>query len=342
MIEIHEIPKKVWNNDLHLFYHSVFISCDWLDIVSSKIHKPIFFDFFEDTIKVGKWAGLAIDKGALKGQELYFYGGIGLKNTNQLQYNHCAKALLNFAEKEGYSRITISSYDNKHSLKITGDSFYTTERMEYVIPIKNGYKQLKFGSQFKRNIKKAIKHNPSISSGNNTYFLNNLNHLINSTHTKREEKYGKVYNHFYLVNFNDNTLKRTLKLDSFKFHATTLNKKSNCSELSFTSGKYSYMVLKGTNDFGYQNGMPSYLSNELIKMFEEKGIEYYNLGGRPSSKDGDGLTKFKLSSGAQEIISYGATTNYLNWPLKTLNPILNLGRRLPKNNRIVLFLKKMM
>jgi len=68
-----------------------------------------------------------------------------------------------------------------------------------------------------------------------------------------------------------------------------------------------------------------------IKKCKELGFESYNLGGVPDNAAKSGLIFFKTSLGAKKFSCTGGSTNYLNFPYKCLNPLLNMGRRIPES-----------
>lgn len=342
MITIQSVESRDWEHDLELYFHSVFMSCTWLDTVKTNNHTPIFFDLFEGELKVGKISGLLINNRYLKGQELYFYSGPALKTLTESTYIQCYDSIYLYAKQNKINRVVIGSYDNKHSLKCSSNNYYLSERVEYIIPIKEGRDNIKFGSRFKRNVKTAKKQQPNIVCGNNTHFLNSLNKLIEDTHAERKKKFATDYDHFYLKNLNYNSLGKITNSKNAQFFASEINEDINCSELILESGTSRYMLLKGCNSTGYKYGMSSFLCNELINRFEKDNVAHYNLGGRPPTRDGDGLAAFKISSGAQEVKCYGGSTNYLVWPYTLLNPLINIGRKLPKENTLVKLIKKML
>jgi len=338
MYDISVIPETKWKQDLIEFQHSVFCTPEWLNLVYDEDTEPIYIDFNDGSSKIAKIAGLIVNNKTIKGYELYFYSGPALRELNEDHYNKCLDSLYQFSLYNRFLKLNIGSYDNKHSLKYTRQELYRTERVEYIIPVKDA-DTIKYGSQFKRNVKKAFKQNTSIQTGNIANLFNQLDTLIKSTHDKRKSKFDKDYDHFYLRFFNNKTLKRMHNNDSTTIYGTSNEDKINCAELVFTCNNYAYMLLKGCNNFGYKYGMSSFLSEKLVSQFHENNIKTYNLGGRPPTKDGDGLAKFKISSGAKEIKCYGASSNYLSGPLMLINPLLILGRLLPKDNKLVNYLK---
>jgi lipid II:glycine glycyltransferase (peptidoglycan interpeptide bridge formation enzyme) len=99
-------------------------------------------------------------------------------------------------------------------------------------------------------------------------------------------------------------------------------------------------LLIGTDKDYYNKGTSPFVYDFAFKDLKEKNYTIVNLGGIPEGKDGEMLARFKKSLGAQEVTVHGATTNFLTYPYKLLNPLLNIGRKLPKNNPAVTFLKK--
>ena len=234
----------------------------------------------------------------------------------------------------------MGSYDNKHSLKYTGKRYFFTERTEYIVSLSKGLENINTSKRFRRNVKKGEKINPQITDSSEIDKTSILLDLLSSTKKVRINKYDISYNPFYLTNLNENTLKKLLASGLAHLRYTTTNDSVDCMEFNLEKASSVYMLLKGTNENGYKNGLSSYLSYNLTKSYVKKGYSFYNQGGRPFGSDGDGLTVYKKSMGAEEITVYGATTNFLTYPHKLLNPILNIGRKLPKDNQIVKFLKR--
>jgi lipid II:glycine glycyltransferase (peptidoglycan interpeptide bridge formation enzyme) len=111
-------------------------------------------------------------------------------------------------------------------------------------------------------------------------------------------------------------------------------------EMTLEYNNQAYMLLKATDNFGYKKGLSTLLNVKVIDAYKKKGFSYYNLGGRPPEKDGDGLALYKTRLGGKPCQTYGATTNFIQYPQKMLNPLLNIGRALPENG-ITNYLKKM-
>ncbi len=335
-----KIDKTEFEKDLHLYFHSIFITPQWIESVSSESSIPIYLDIFDNGKKIGKISGLI--ENSKFGKQLYCYASPALIDLTEKNYTQCLNNLVPYAKSNNLSRIIIGSYDNKHSLKYIENKYYTTERVEYVVPLHKDIAEINQNKRFKRNVKKANKIKAIIHQSNNKNYINIFLSLLKSTLQIRTKKYKKSYTPYYLKNLNQNTLKKLINNQLGNIYYTKVNDSYNCMEFNLEVNNYVYMLLKGTDEFGYKNGLSSFISSKLMEKYSNKGILYYNQGGRPIGIDGNGLTSFKKSMGAEEITTYGATTNFLIWPYKILNPILIVGRRIPQSNFIIKALKKLL
>ena len=330
--------KEKWEKDLKSYQHSIFLSSSWIESIAASEQESLYIDFILNNDVVAKISGLILSKSS--GKQLYFYASPALKNFDQEIFNSCFDALHDFAEKNKYTRIIVGSYDNDHSQQYTGKNYFLTERVEFVVPLHENIELLNITKRFKRNVKKAQKLKPELRSSVSSDDFNTLMNLLSSTKKIRLKKYREDYDPFYLPEMTENSLKKLLSLGLARMHYTFVQDSIDCMEFNLETENGVYMLLKGTSEFGYKNGLPSFLSYNLINNYGKKGIRYYNQGGRISTDPEDGLTVYKKSMGAEEIPVYGATTNFLTYPYKLLNPLLNLGRKFPQDNPIVIFLKK--
>ena len=336
-IKIEESNFKHWNKDLNSFYYSLFITPEWIEAAADKNHTPVYLDFFQNDIKIGKISGLVIKRNKSKSY-LYFYAGPALKELNEKIFNKCLDSLYRYAKKNSYSMVSLSSFDNRHSMKYKGYKYTVTKRVEFVVPLKAGINSIKISNRFRRNIKKGEKFEPVIKRSTNISTLNNLYNLLDETKKTRISKYKTDYQPFYLTNLNKNTIQKLVTSGFAKMHYTIKNNSIDCIELNLEKDKYVYMLLKGSNEKGYRSGMSAYLSYSLINEYIKNGYYTYNQGGRPLTSDGDGLEIFKKSMGAEKIIVYSAVSNFLTYPHRLLNPFMLILQLLPKS--LVYYIKK--
>lgn len=325
-----------WIKNLKDFNHSIFIRPEWLESLSANNYTPIYLDFYSDSNLIGKLAGLIINKGNIRGKQLYFYAGPAIINPDTSLLNKCNCALHSFAKKEHYSRIIIGSYDQAHSLKIKNPNFFSTVRKEYVIDLNS---DIKFKSRFKRNTKKASKFIDLTEINRRKMPYEMVIALLSRTLEYRQNKKRKAYDPFYLPYWSPNSLEKLLNSDLTDFFVIHKNDTTHCFEINLKSGKRVFNLLRAADDAAYTNGLPSYIGKRMIEEYTSNHFNSLNLGGIPSGSDGTNLAVYKKSMGAKEITVYGATTNYITYPYKLLNPILNLGRLLPDIGAVNFFKK---
>ncbi len=329
-IKIQEQSKKEWEKYLNLFHYSLFITPEWIEAIADSTHTPIYLNFFLKDIKVGKISGLIIKRSETK-TYLYFYAGPALKELNEDIYTQCLNALYRFAKKHSYAMISIGSFDSKHSLRYRGYKYMNTKRYEFVVPLSKGLQEININKRFKRNVKKARKVDSLIKHSGDIKEISILLKLLKETKKIRIQKYSTEYQPFYLANLNENALKKLIRSGIARIHYTENNDSIDSMEFNLEKDKYVYMLLKGTNENGYKNGLSSVLSYSLINEYIGQGYFTYNQGGRPPGSDGAGLEVFKKSMGAEKIATYSAISNFLTYPYKLLNPLILLLRLLPKS-----------
>jgi lipid II:glycine glycyltransferase (peptidoglycan interpeptide bridge formation enzyme) len=95
-----------------------------------------------------------------------------------------------------------------------------------------------------------------------------------------------------------------------------------------------YGLLIGTTQEGYQEGIPSYINYETIMYLQAHNFTYFNFGGVSLDQTHKGLSTYKDSMGTVKTASYYGSTNFLTFPHKLVNPLMNLARSLPENRLI--------
>lgn len=338
-LEAKEINHQAWNSDLMLFNHSLFHNSEWLVALSDENCKPVFINFVEGDVVVGKTSGLVCSKGWLKGKLLYCYASPALENEDQELFDACHNALLKFAIKNGISRIVIGSYDQQTQLECHSKKFYTTSRYEYVVPIAR--KDIKFNQNFRRNVKKAENNKGVFIEETTASSLEELLKLIEFTREKRKAKYDQDYDPFYLFNLNRHALKNLLSTNIAKIYSVNDEEDQKlCIIMNIEKEGQSFNLLAGSDEMAYKKGFASYIDYCAIKMYEQKDFLYYNLGGGTGDKGSSGLERSKAGKGGERRSLHGSTTNFLLYPGKFINPFLKIGRILPRENKIVVLLKK--
>lgn len=328
-ITINESSASDWKKNLSEFPHSLFLSCEWILSLQSEHYEPVFIDFLEDEKVVAKLSAIVNKRNSLKGRQLYSFAAPALKHPNEQILNRCLDALRRYAIQKRYTRIIFSSYDQQHQLRCKLSGYYTTQRSEYIVSF-NDSSDIHYSKGFKKNAGKAVKSGASFNTSTKEEHLNELFRLIDSTQTYRKKKYGSDYDPYYLRGLTDDSLKKIMASGlGVIYYTETEDKKIHCAQLNVEHNGQAYGLLMGSDPEAYQNGHPSFIDKGVIEKLKGLNYQYYNPGGNTSDNGGAGLEKYKASMGAEKREFYGATTNFLVYPQKLLNPLLKAGRRLP-------------
>jgi len=330
------VNKDIWSKNLNDFLHSVFITSEWIESLASPNHQPIYLNFHSNNILIGKLAGFIYNNAKIGGKQLFFYAAPALINCTSTILNACLNALYTFAKTNDYSRIVMGSYDQPYSCQISTKHFVQTRRSEFVIDLDSN---IQFTSRFKRNVKKASKFNELFQIKMNSVAAEKVALLLSITSRYRHIKKRQPYVSFYLPHWSRTSLDNLISNHSVDIFEICNSTTSHCFELNLKSGKRIFNLLRGADEIAYENGLPAFLGKHMINYYKLNDYKTLNLGGIPSGLDGKNLSIFKRSMGAKEIVVYGATTNYITYPYKLLNPIISIGRLLPDIG-IVNYLKR--
>ncbi|MCL2073417.1 MAG: hypothetical protein FWH18_05840 [Marinilabiliaceae bacterium] len=331
------VSETEWITDLNEFKYSIYIAPEWIEAMQNSKSKAIYINFVLDGIIVGKVSGLVIYCSKRKGKQLYFYASPALKEHEQDLYDYCHDSLYKYAKKNKYSRIVLASYDQQHGLICNAKRFYLTKRYEYVVNLES---DIKFKKSFKWNVRRAEKYDIQYSQNNDDTTLNRLFELLDVTKQHRISKYGLDYNPLFLNNLTTESLKRLIDIGMAKMYSVSFENEIQIVLYSIEKDGRIYGLLLGSTKKSYEMGLSAFIVSKIITNAKEKGYCYYNHGGTTVDETGTGLEQFKLSMGADKYTIFGTTTNFIVFPYKLLNPLLNLGRQLPRNNPIVTYLKE--
>ncbi len=328
---------REWSSDLLSFNFSIFQTEEWiLSVSESQNLTPVFLDLFIENEKRGKISGV-ISTSKLWGRQIYFYSGPALKDEDYNLYKALTKVLLKYSNKNKYSRLIIGSYGAVYSPEITTNYFHSFNRKEFIVSLESNPGK-NYSRNFRRKIKKAIQLSPEITDSKTDTGI--IESYLKSTLTYRKKHDKDKYNPLALPHLTYDVINSLLDLSFAKTYSIETNLKAGGFLMTIENYPQASALLTGIDDELYEHGISAYLYNFVLKLLYNNGFKQLNLGGIPEGAEGKALAQFKKSMGAEEITVYGATTNFLTYPYKLLNPILNIGRKMPKNNAIVKFLKK--
>jgi len=328
-----EVTESEWISDLHNFQYSIFLCPKWINAMQNEYCKAIFLNFIQNNEIVGKISGLVCEKGKINGKQIYFYASPALKEYEQNLYDACHVALYQFAQENRFTRVVLGSYDQQHPLICKAPNFISTERFEYVLNLE---KEIKFNRRFKRNLQHAKNFDLHFFHDNSEENFNTLFNLLSVTKNYRVVKYGSDYNPLFLFNLTKESLHKMLNSDIEILYGVSFENEVNSVLCCIVENKRIYGLLLGSDEKSYELEEAVFLTANVLFEAKEQGYRYYNPGGGNEK----GLEEFKHSMGAEKTIVHGSTTNFIIYPQKLLNPLMNLGRKIPQNNKVVQFLKK--
>ncbi len=315
-----------WEQELQKFDYSMFISSQWLRAVESIGIETIFLDFEKDGMVIAKLAGTVLWNGKIKGRQLYFYATPAILQENIEDLDECHLSLKKWATKEGFSRITLSYYDQRTEKLGTLKGYYKKPGIQYIINFNaaNGYK--KYTKGFRQNVRNAEMHEAIFKEGTSEEILDKMLLLMDCTHQHRVKKYHLQYKALYLKNLNKQVLLYLLNSGVGTMYYVELNGEIDCIQFLVNINNRTYALLIGSNQTAYQHGLAAFIDDNIIKICKNSAIEYYNLGVSPLDEGGKGMIQYKKSMGAMPHQCTVLNTNFLGYPRAFLNIILLIKR----------------
>jgi lipid II:glycine glycyltransferase (peptidoglycan interpeptide bridge formation enzyme) len=323
---IKEVSKKEWQSLSPQATFSVFQHPDWLESLSTKKTAPIYLEFKQDHKTIAFASGLV--KETIIGSYLYFYSGINECSINDTTHllNECYKELLKYAKRKKYYRVISGCYDSQTSFCSYPNEFYTFNRKEFLINTPSHLPTRDYSKQIKTNLKRALKAEIEFETSTDARHIDSLKQLLKETQTRRVSKKTERYNPLYLVHTSFKSLENCLNSGLAKLYIFKDNQSINTIIYTLETHNKAYILLVGNRLSSLNSGISTYAYDQIIKQHKSQGIITLNLGGTTLKSGGEGLTRYKLGLGCHEIELTGATTNFLIWPYKALNPFLKLAR----------------
>lgn len=309
---------------------SVFTHHLWIDSFSNSNTKKIYL-LIRDKKKVfAKIAGLHIKNSHLYGDELFFYSSPQFEAHNGFDNKKLFNALLNYAKRNKFNRLVVSSYDCWHNCIEPMPEVYLNHREDYVFDLTLTEPHQIHNTRFKKNYKKALRVHPSLVENSNDEGLTNLINLLRTTHNIRLKKNYDDYKLFYMPHTNEQQLRHILDNQLGKIYEVRVDNQVHAVALNLESNNSVFALFMAYNEFAYKNGLAAFFIYNLIDLYRSKGFTRYNFGGIPEGKDNQGIRVFKESIGTRAVQLNGMTTNFLQYPHKLMNPTLNLIRHLKR------------
>lgn len=329
-VKIVEIEKESWEELSKQSEMGLFLAAEWIESVTDTENKAVYLVFFFNDQAIGQIAGISIYNGWVSGHTLYFYSGPYLREWNADTFERCLTALLRYAKTNRYSRLVVKSYDYQVFKNVGVEDFSRSGSREFIINYNNT--DLKYSSNFIRNVKKAVKTGAVFYKTRDIAVLEIMLSLINNTYETRFGKYGKRYDPMYMPNLNRDTLIELLKSGLGYLNCAALQGEIHSVMFTLEKDKKVYFLLLGSSEPAYKCGLPAFLSYNVSEEAKTRGVKYYNMGLIPDRKEGgEGVRRFKESQGAQEVKSYSYKTLFLSYPWCLINVFFRLGKLIPHN-----------
>ncbi len=317
-----------WDVDLDDYNGSLFLSSAWLSSLANGERMPVYLLFRHNDKTIAMLSGIDAPVRKSKRRQLFFYSALALKDKDIYQVQFCKQALYAYARAKGYVRISLKSYD-QHSIQSHGSKLFKEfSRMEYLFDLGKGQEDVvkRFSPDFRRRARKAEREGVVFRQSYSTDLITPLFELLHTTlNTRRAKGYGN-YTYLYLPFFNRKEMEALLRKKAATFFYVEHAQKILSIQFVIAFRKKAYGIFMGTGPEGYKTGTPSFLFHKGVEYLCQGDYQYYNLGGVQRRKSHKGLKKFKDSMGARVIESMEESTNFLHYPLRLLNPLMNLKR----------------
>jgi lipid II:glycine glycyltransferase (peptidoglycan interpeptide bridge formation enzyme) len=315
------------------------MSPKWVDALVKEGNEAVYLNFDDNGTVVAKIAGIVVRGGLLKGRQLYFYAAPALSNINEELFHQCMEALLRFAKKSGFVRVSVRPWDQQHSFKTHAKGFRPTVTHEYEVDLSREYVDSTISSRILRNVKKGRKTGVQIRESSSIDDLKLLLSFLESTKNRRVSKFGNNYSPFYINLLGETSIANMLENGMAKFYCAELDGQTQSIMLMLESGDRTYNLLKGSVDEAYTSGASSFIDFEVIRIYQQKGFKVLNLGVELLAGDGDGLNMYKEGIGGKRIKKLGAYTYYLYFPYSVLNVLFMVSHMVP-DVKWILWLKR--
>lgn len=319
-----------WSGNLSEFTPNVFHSPHFLEALKNEKRRPVYFNVFHDNEIIAKLAGLKITSGF--GRPIFhFYSGPCERSGRNEQVADLIEEFIKYARSQKINRVIFRSYDYCRQLSSAPSLLKTSDRSEFIVDLTSLspeiYGQLR--KSIRRNIKRAESHHPEMKEDSSPEMTDRLMELMKNTLEYRISKGYRKYSCLYLPYLDDESLRNLLASEIARLFYVVTNNEINCIQLELVYKNRAYSLLMGTSREGYRQGLSHYLDLKVMEKLKGEGVEYFNFGGVPGKETG--LIAYKKAIGGIEYRMTGGSTNFLRFPLKSINPLLNMGRSLPNS-----------
>lgn len=326
-----DVTRQEYDNGISDFYHSMFITSQWINSVDITPEIEIrYIHFVENDRVIGKICGLVRKGTWFVNKFLFFYAAPGLIELDEGIYKKCLAALLNYARKNRLSKIDIYLYDQQYTFKCDLKQYYPRKYLDFVRFFDYNEEAPVFKKSFMYNVRKAIKSGATFHAENSERILNRLHELLAETKKLRDGRYGGNYQAYPYLFTSKESFNRLFQTGILSLYHVEIDGEVHCIRCALEKDKRMYGLMIASDAYAYKNSLQHFLQYNLINQMYSKGYSYYNVAGSDYSEDGKTVSSYKESLGCNSRRIYGAYTHFITFPRNMINPFMTLGMKMLK------------
>lgn len=326
-----DVTRQEYDNGISDFYHSMFITSQWINSVDINPEIEIrYIHFVENDRVIGKICGLVRKGTWFVNKFLFFYAAPGLIELDEGIYKKCLAALLNYARKNRLSKIDIYLYDQQYTFKCDLKQYYPRKYLDFVRFFDYNEEAPVFKKSFMYNVRKAIKSGATFHAENSERILNRLHELLAETKKLRDGRYGGNYQAYPYLFTSKESFNRLFQTGILSLYHVEIDGEVHCIRCALEKDKRMYGLMIASDAYAYKNSLQHFLQYNLINQMYSKGYSYYNVAGSDYSEDGKTVSSYKESLGCNSRRIYGAYTHFITFPRNMINPFMTLGMKMLK------------
>jgi hypothetical protein len=332
-IGVVKVSADEYRLDFDRYQHSLFVTPEWICAIEDG-SQALFLHFVQNGQVVAKLAGI-IEKGSwFTRRFLFLYAGPALIFNNRDLYDACMSALLQFARKNRITKIDMRNYDQQHNWVCNADGFFKRGMAEYVKHFNTQEVTPQFSKSVMYNVRKANRVNPVFVEETSERVLSKLHELLNATTLLRQDRYGKHYVPYPYHLMTKESTDRLFKSGLMRLYCVMVEGEIHCVRCAIENNKRMFGLMIAADAFAYKNGLQQFMQYNIITQLHAKGYKYYNIAGISPLDEGPGLAEYKESLGCMPQNVYGVYTRFITFPQNMLNPVMNVGKLMSKNEKL--------
>jgi hypothetical protein len=316
------------------FSHSLFVTPQWIGAVERQGKDALYLHFVKNNVVVAKLAGIVEVGSRFAKRFLFLYAGPALVVNDRELYDNCMEALYGFARNNGISKIDMRNYDMQHNWVCRANGFFKRGMPEFVKHFNAEEQTPKFSKSIMYNVRKAQRVNAEFREETSERLLNKLHELLEATAQLRADRYGNHYVPYPYHLMTKESTNRLFHSGLMRLFSVTVDGEIHCVRCAIENNKRMFGLMIAADAFAYKNGLQHFMQYNIINSLHTQGYSYYNIAGTSPLDEGPGLAEYKQSLGCMPQNTYGVYTRYITFPQNIVNPVMNVGRLVGRNERL--------